>query len=428
VRTGTLWEATTAPSPPFGPASGHLEADVAIVGGGFLGLSAALALAEAGVAVTLLEAGEIGAGASGQNAGFVVPHFSRADPATLHAALPGAHAEALLSLVSRGGDLVFALAGRLGLGRDAQQTGWLQPAHSAAAAEAIRRRVALWQERGRPVRFLSREDIAARTGMAVYHGALEDSSGGAVNPLALARGMARLAAQAGAAIHVASPVASVRREGGGFRLDTGRAHVRAERVLVATNAASAGAARGLGRTVVPLTVYQIATEPMAPAVVERIAPRRQPVSDTRVNIFTYRLDARDRLISGGMALVPLAAEGRMARRIAARLAAELELPGVPRVDFAWRGTAAMTRDALPALVEHAPGLFGAVGCNGRGVGFTTSFGRALGEWLAAGADPRAAPLPTVPERPVPLRGLARLAPSAVLLKGILADRRAMRQG
>lgn len=425
MKNTTLWEATTPAGPAFSRAEGEIRVDVAVVGAGFMGLSAALALSEAGVSVAVLEAGDVAAGASGRNAGFVVPHFSRADPATLFSRLPEAHAEALLSLVSRGGGVVFTLAQKLGLGREAQQTGWLQPAHSTEAAEALRKRVALWRERGRPVRWLPAEEIAARTGMGCYHGALEDASGGVVNPLALARGLARLAAEAGAVIHTATPVSAARREGGGWRLSTPSATVRAEVVLLATNAGTDGAARRLGRTVVPLRVYQIATEPLDAATVARISPRRQPVSDTRTNIFTYRLDAQDRLISGGMALVPLGAEGRMAQRIAARLAAELALPRVPRVEHVWRGTAAMTRDALPALVAHGPGLFGAVGCNGRGVGFTTVFGRALGEWLAASADPQEAPVPPVPERPIPFRGPGRLAPSIVLLRGMAADRQAM---
>lgn len=425
----TLWHATTAEGPRPGPPVQDLRVDAAVIGAGFTGLSAALAFAEAGVSVAVLEAGEIGAGASGRNAGFVVPHFSRADPDTVRDRLAPDRAEALLSLIESGADHVFALAARLGLGDQAEQAGWLQPAHTAAAAAALQDRVAAWQARGRPVHWLPAGEVAARTGMTVYHGALSDESGGVVNPLALARGLADLALRAGARLHTATPVSAMRREAGEWVLRTDRGReIRADRVLVATNAGTGGAAARLGRTVLPLQVYQIATEPVDAATVARIASRRQPVSDTRTNIFTYRLDADDRLISGGMALIPVAAEARMGRRIAARLARELRLEAVPRIAHVWRGTAAMTRDALPALVEHGPGVWGAIGCNGRGVAFTNVFGAALARWIAAGADPAQAPLPVQAARPLRMRGPGRLAPSAVLLGGMWRDRRAMREG
>ena len=140
-----------------------------------------------------------------------------------------------------------------------------------------------------------------------------------------------------------------------------------DRVILATNAIGPGVARRLARTVVPLSVYQIATAPMPADIVRRIAPQRQPMSDMRSNLFTYRLDRDDRLISGGMAIVPLGAHRRMARAIVARLAAELRLPAVPEVAYVWRGTAAMTPDFLPHLYEFGPGIVGGIGCNGRGI-------------------------------------------------------------
>lgn len=424
----TLWHARSGAGPRLAPLAGDARADVVIVGGGFLGLSAALAFAERRIDAIVLEGGEIGAGASGRNAGFVVPHFSRADPAAVRAALAPPQAERLLRIVETGAERVFDLSRRLDLGREAEQVGWLQPAHSAAAARMLEARVAEWQARGRPVTFLSPAEIAERTGTGIYRGALADASGGVVNPLALARGMARLAAEAGARIHTGTPVALMRADAGGWTLTTATgATVGADRVLLATNAGTFGAAGPLGRAAVPLHVYQIATRPLDAATRARIAPQRQPVSDTRTNIFTYRLDADDRLISGGMALVPVAAEARMARRIARRLADELALPAVPEVEHVWRGTAAMTQTALPLLARHGEGAFGAVGCNGRGVAFTTRFGAALADWMADGADPAEAPLPLEPPRPVPLRPLARMAPSLILLRGMRADRRAMRE-
>lgn len=117
----------------------------------------------------------------------------------------------------------------------------------------------------------------------------------------------------------------------------------------------------------------------------------------------------------------------MAQRIAARLAYELKLPAVPKVAHIWRGTAAMTVNALPALADLGPGAYGAIGCNGRGVAFTNVLGGALARWMIASADPAAAPLPVGTAEPLPMRGPGQLAPSVVLVRGMLADRRAMRE-
>lgn len=419
----TLWHATTAqPAARSGPKAGAI-ADVAIIGGGFLGLSCALHLAQAGVSVRLLEAKRIGWGASGRNAGFVVPHFSRADPAMIRARMGADAAARLLDLVAQGGDMVFDLARRAGLGVQAEQNGWLQPAHSAAMAKALQVRVRDWQALGRPVEWLDAGAMAVRSGMKTYHGALRDASGGMINPLAYALGLARLAEDAGADLHEETPVTALTRARDGWTLHTPAGNLNAGRVLLATNAETLGAARPLGRAVLPLTVHQIATTPLDTDTVARIAPNREPASDTRTNIFTWRLDAENRLISGGMALVPLGAGTRLPQKILQRAIRELHLPANTALAHAWRGTAAMTTDALPLLTELQPGLIGAVGCNGRGVAFTTSLGRTLAQTMADGSP---LPLPARPARAIPFRPFARHAPALVLARGLWSDARALR--
>ncbi|MFN4098743.1 MAG: NAD(P)/FAD-dependent oxidoreductase [Pararhodobacter sp.] len=423
MSPATLWHATTPqPAPRPGPASGA-SADVAIIGGGFLGLSCALHLAKAGISVRLLEARRIGWGASGRNAGFVVPHFSRADPAMIRAKLGPEVGGRLLDLVAQGGEMVFDLARRAGLGAQAEPNGWLQPAHSAAMAQALQARVRDWQALGRPVEWLDAKAMALRSGMTLYHGALRDASGGMINPLAYALGLAALAEKAGAVLHEDAPVTSLERVADGWVLHTAGGSLTAGRVLLATNAETLGAARPLGRAVLPLTVHQIATMPLDAGTVARIAPGREPASDTRTNIFTWRLDAENRLISGGMALIPMGAGTRLPQKILQRVITELGLPAETRLAHAWQGTAAMTTDALPLLTELQPGLIGAVGCNGRGVAFTTSLGRALAQALADGRD---LPLPAHPARAIPFRPFARHAPAVVLAKGLWSDARALR--
>jgi glycine/D-amino acid oxidase-like deaminating enzyme len=419
----TLWRATANPKPQTSLLTDDLAADVAVIGGGFTGLTAALHLARRGATVALFESDSIGAGASGVNAGFVVPNFAKADPPAVIGRLGEERGRRLLDWVGRGGDRLFETARDFAGTCDAEQTGWLQPAHSAGMAQILRARADAWRSLGRPVEFLSAADTQALTSIAGYHGALIDRSGGAVHPLNYVYGLAGAAMAAGAAIHENAAVDEVVRDGARWSLRVGGRRVAADRVLLCTNATGLGPGRRMAATTVPLRVYQIATEPLDPATVARIAPHRQPVSDTRGNIFTYRLDRDDRLISGGMAIVPIAAHQRMAAAIAQRLAAELKLAQVPKVDFVWKGVAAMTPDFLPHLYEFGPGFIGGVGCNGRGVALTAMLGETLAD-AASGTKLDDLPIPTASVAGLPFHFFAGAAPSVALLHARWQDWRA----
>lgn len=390
--------------------------DVAVVGGGFAGLSAALSLARAGRSVAVLEAGALGAGASGMNAGFVVPNFAKADPAAVRARL-GGRADALLRLVGAGARKVFDTIAEEGIRCDAAQTGWLNPAHGAAAAQMLQSRAAMWAAMGRPVRFLSAEETARQTGMDIYSGALLDSEGGTIHPLDYLRGLAVAVQRHGGTVHEGRAVRRI--EGTVLHLDGGT--VQAGAVLLCTNAFTKGAAARLGRSTVPLRVYQLATAPLDAETVRRIAPDRRPVGDTRQNLFTYRLDRDDRLISGGMAAVPFGAKARLGRAVVERLAAELRLPAVPRVEVVWTGTAAMTPDFLPRIHQLGDRVFAGIGCNGRGIAMTAQLGAVLAR-AAMGEDPAALPIPLRALRPLPLHALTPIVASAALVQARLKDR------
>ncbi len=424
----TLWWRTAA-VPAAGPAAppvDGLAVDVAVIGGGFLGLTAAWHLARRGRDVSVLEAGEVGSGASGVNAGFVVPNFAKADPAAVVKRFGTRRGEALLRMVGAGASRVFETVRQGGIACDAEQTGWLHIAHSRDALEVLRARASAWAALGRPVRILEREEARALSGARLCAGALLDESGGMLNPLGLARGLARLAADAGAAIHEGVAVEAVEPEGGVWRLRHAGGSISARRVLLCTNAFRTGVAERLGDTVVPLRVYQAATAPLPEAEARRLAPGRHPAADTRANLFTYRLDARNRLISGGMSMLPLGAHGRMGRMIASRLAEELRLTHVPPLEHVWTGRAAMTTDFLPRIVEFGPGFLGGIGCNGRGIALTAMLGEVLAD-AACGTPLAELPVPCGPARRLPLAPLARLAPSFAIAQARWQDRKLGRE-
>lgn len=416
----TLWTLTSRLLADYTTTELPSRCDTVVIGGGFTGLNAALHLARAGKHVTVLEAGCLGDGASGTNAGFVVPNFAKADPATVRQKLPGGKGDALLSLVGAGADRVFSTIAEEGIACDAAQTGWLQPAYGTEMAAVLKARAEAWRSLGRPVDFLSADEIRSETGMGIYSGGLIDRSGGTVHPLDYVKGLAASVTRHGGKVRENAPVDSVKRSPRGWKISVGQHEIAADSVLLATNAFTSGVAARMGRTGVPLRVYQVATKPVDAETVARIAPNRRPVGDTRSNLFTYRLDRDNRLISGGMAINPVGAFDRVSRAVVDRMVAELGLPRHPDVEIVWTGVAMITPDFLPRLYHFGDGFFGGIGCNGRGIAMTAQLGHVLAR-LALGEAVDAMPIPVRPARALPFHRFTPLVASAALGQARLQD-------
>ncbi|RWH66772.1 MAG: FAD-dependent oxidoreductase [Mesorhizobium sp.] len=398
-----------------------LDVDLAVVGGGFAGLSTALHAAGKGLSVALLEAEIIAWGATGRNAGFVVPNFAKMDPVAIVAHLGAERGERLIGVAAGSADLVFNLIERYNIACDAVQNGWIQAAHSSAALETIRSRARQWSERGRPAVMLDSRQTEALTGARDYAGGWMDRSGGVLNPVEFARGLADAAETAGARIFEHTRVTSIDRSTDSWTLTTRSGSLRAGKVLIATNAYGGALNPTLQRTYFPLKVFQIATAPLPSSARRRLLPGGQGFSDTRRNLLTFRFDAQNRLISGGMHVVSAGADGRVPRTIWRRLAKCLELPDLPPLEHSWSGIAAVEPDFLPHLIDLGPGLMAARACNGRGIAMTTAMGKVLADW-AAGTEGRDLPLPFAPPVPIPFHGLLRYAPNMLLPLSILRDR------
>ncbi|MGE0715686.1 MAG: NAD(P)/FAD-dependent oxidoreductase, partial [Alphaproteobacteria bacterium] len=228
--TESLWNATAEAAPDCPALEGEAEADLAIVGAGYLGLSTALAAAAGGLRVRVLEAAEPGAGASGRNGGQVIPgirHF----PDELEAAFGADLGRRVYEFGLTTADAAFTLIDRHAIACDAVRTGWIQPADKPSALETSRRRAAEWRRRGHAARALDRDETIALTGTRDYIGGWIHEGGGSVQPLSYARGLARAATAAGAVVHGRSAVVAMARAGERWRLSTPAGTVVASRVL-----------------------------------------------------------------------------------------------------------------------------------------------------------------------------------------------------
>jgi len=421
--SSTLWAASAPPAPALTSLRGDSQTDVAVVGGGILGLSCALHLAERGVAVTVLEAGEPGLGASGRSTGFVVPSlYASLDRATVAGVLGDDHATRFLAFVAGSGAAVFDLIARHGLAAEAETTAWIHPAASSAWAGRLRARRDEWAALGKSVDWLEAAEVAARTGVPGYHGALLDRSGGQLNPLAYVRELARAAVACGARVQAGSPVLALQRDGAAWRLRTPDGTLTAERVLLATNALTGRLWPALARASLPVTAYQMATAPLAESEQARILPERWCLSDTRRHPFALRWSADGRLVTGGLVFGGPAKLARARRGFLKRLAKLVpQLPAI-QSSFVWRGTIAATPHRLPLYLDLAPGLEALVACNGRGIALSTALGQALAHRYAGAADAAEFPLPLRSPAAYAARLLGPGAPSLWLAKAGLLER------
>jgi glycine/D-amino acid oxidase-like deaminating enzyme len=396
-----------------------------VIGAGFTGLSTALHLRRAGIGVTVLEAREPGWGASGRNNGQVIPTLSRPDPDDI-VARHGAAGERFVALLRDSASLLFDLVKEEGIDAEAEQTGWIQPVHSPGRMKIAERRVAQWSRHGAPVELLSREEVARRLGSEAWFGGWWNKTGGHINPLALARGLARAVIARGGVIFARTPAIRYERTGAGWRVTTEHGEVSASALVLATNAytgaVESGLAPQIAREIVPVLSWQMATTPLGDNVRRTILPGRPAMSDTHGELYFARYDERHRLVTGGALLNPINGEERLKPYIAARL--QRLFPQIRSVQFdhVWNGTIGMTRDYLPRFHRLGPNGFAWAGCNGRAVGLAVALGREFTRAIQ-GAPENELALPFTEPEPIPFHALARQLSRLMLLEYRRRDRR-----
>lgn len=407
----SLWSATAAPPVATVPLPGSRRADVAVIGGGYTGISTALHLAEMGVDVCVLEAEEPGWGASGRNGGQVIPGLKHDPDELLHRFGPEMGRQ-LVELVGGAADTVFDLIARHGIDCDARRAGWVQPAHSASMLDTQRRRVAQWQACGAPVEMLDRAAIAARIGTDRFLGAWIDRRAGSVHPLNYLQGLVRAASALGANIHGRTPATSLSPAGNRWRVQTASgAVVDAAQVLIATNGYSGDLWPGVRRSIIAANSFIVATEPLPREVGATVLPGGEVASDSRRLLHYFCKDADGRLLMGGRGSFsdPTSPQA-WAHLERARLQLFPQTRGIG-TQFRWAGRVAVTPDFLPHVHAPAPGLTIALGYNGRGIAMATTLGRQLAASIG-GRAPLGFPLSAI--RPIPLHGLQRLYYSAAV--------------
>ena len=404
-----------------------IEADVSVIGAGVMGLSTAISLAESGCRVAVLEADDIGAGASGRNGGLIVP-IMRTKPETILKFL-GRKGEHLIKTVIQSADAVFELVNRYAISCDPVRNGFLQPVHTRSKVPDVEMAAASWSRWGAACGYIGAEETASNLGTDTYHGALLETGGGAVNPLAYTRGLARAAISMGADVYIRSPVtAALRRNDKKWQLTTGNGSVLSETVVQCASVQVPGLPFPTGASatdsLIPIVLHGLATKPLSESLRNRILPKRSVATDTRNCVFSVGYDSGHRLITSGVAPLGDGSVGmkQMGCFVARRL--KRVYPDLADIEFEymWKGIAALNRNSLPVLYKPEPDWYALTACNGRGMALSTITGQVFGKVLVGGTIDDFI-LPVITPNPVRLRKVIGGALARVLIPaGAIQDR------
>jgi L-pipecolate oxidase len=403
-RSHGLWEQTAPPPPATRALEGEIAADVAVVGAGFTGLSAALHLAEGGAKVAVLEAVEIGFGASGRNVGLVNAGMW-VMPDELPAVLGTTYGARLLELLGDAPRVVFDRIKRHGIACQAVQHGTLHCAVGTEGLAELKERARQWQARGAPVRLLGANETARKIGTGAYTGSLLDERAGTIQPLAYVRGLAHAAVAAGATIYTLSPVVAADDDGAAWRVRTPRGAARASSVIVATNAYTSSVWLALRAELIHLPYFNMSTAPLSDNLRRSILPERQGAWDTKEVLSSFRFDDAGRFIFGSVGAlrgpgVPI--HRGWGRRAMAKLFPQLR--DIP-FETEWYGKIGMTVDHLPRFHRLGRNVFSFSGYNGRGIAPGTVFGRCLAELTLGRIGESDLPLPVTEPAAAALRAV-----------------------
>ncbi|MDE2458007.1 MAG: FAD-binding oxidoreductase [Rhodospirillales bacterium] len=385
-----------------------IETDVAIVGGGISGVSAALHLAEQGYNPVLLEAQDIGWGASGRNGGQALAGFS-ASMHKLTKLVGPVEAKKLWDMSVEAVDLLHARIQRHAIPCD-PHVGYLHAALKPRQVRELKQEQEELARLGAPVgRLLEGAELRARLASPRYIAALEDKLAGHIHPLNYTLGLAKAAQAAGARIFAQSPVARVE-HGQRVTLHVGQHKIRAKFLIIAGGAYLNGLERQLNGYIMPVGTYIMATEPRGD--VPGLIPGNEAVADMNFVLDYFRRSADDRMLFGGRVSYSKLPPPNLGAAMLKRAVAVFPQLKDAKVAFAWGGFVDITRNRAPHFGKLAENILFLQGFSGHGLALTGLAGKLAAE-VVAGQSARFDVFARIPHARFP--GGALLRTPALLL-------------
>jgi len=370
----TYYRASSSPDS-YPTLQGERECAVCVIGAGFAGLGTAMSLAERGERdVVVLEAEEVGHGASGRNGGFVFGGFSLGERALQRSAGPAARQLYGDTLAAVG--LIRERIRRHDIACEARESGVILANWFDDDRILLEQQRFMAEHMGVHWQHLGRDELSDRLRTRRYKGGLLEPGAFHFHPLKYAQGLARTLAQSGVAIHEHSRVTAIRRQEGGWLVTTARGTVAARELVVCCGGYLASLHRRLRAAILPIATYVMTTEPLGERLASSIRTEAA-VYDTRFAFDYYRALPDTRLLWGGrISILP-----RSPRAVAKLLYGDMlkvypQLEGV-RVEHAWSGLMSYARHKMPQVGRLPDGLWYGMGFGGHGVAPTTLAGELL---------------------------------------------------
>jgi glycine/D-amino acid oxidase-like deaminating enzyme len=368
-----------------GPADG--QADVVVIGGGFTGLSAALALSKRGANVAVLDAGRIGGGASGRNGGQCNTGVAQ-DYAALRAQLGVERAQGCYRAYAAAVETVERLIREEQIDCDYLASGKLKLAakphhleHIAQTAELIRREV------DPDIEVLNKEQVRSEVQSDSFYGGLLQKHGGQMHMGKFAAGLATAAVRQGARLYEHAEVTAIAKDAGAYRIESKRGSLRANQVLIATGPSKHGPFAWYRRRLAPVGSFIIVTEPLPAEQLSRLLPNRRSYTTSRLMHNYFRVTSDSRLLLGGRARFTASerpSDAKSGRILQANLASIFPSLADARIDYCWGGLVDITADRLPRAGQH-DGIYFSMGYSGHGTQMSTHMGQVMAEVMNGNA-------------------------------------------
>jgi glycine/D-amino acid oxidase-like deaminating enzyme len=362
--------------------------DIAVIGAGFTGLSAARTLAKRGAKVAVLESETMGWGASSRNGGMVLTGM-KLGVNKLIKMYGREHTQRMYAASLATIDCVEKIVHDERIECDFSRSGHLEVACKQKHFDDYARQAdVIDRDFDHKLRVVQRRDLQSEIGSAIYYGGMVDEVSAGLNPARYVAGLGRAAVKAGADVFEHTRVQSIARDSRngelGWKLSTSRGPLWAHEVFVATSGYTSAATPALQKKIIPIGSFIITTEVLPEALARELSPRNRMIYDSKNYLYYYRLTPDRRMLFGGRAAF-FPESDQTIRRSAAIL--RRGMIGVypqlsdARVDFVWGGTLDFAFDIMPHAGQ-LDGMYYAVGYAGHGVAMATFQGQKIAELMA----------------------------------------------
>ena len=373
----SYYAATVQRGPGYPALTEAIECDVAVVGGGLAGLSAALELAQRGLHVVLLEAKEVAWGASGRNGGQAI-HGLACDQETIESQLGLADAKRVWAMSLEAIDMIRERIASHRIDCD-WRDGYLGLATNRRKAAEL----AEWADRmadvyGHSFTRISETDVGRWIASPRYVGGIHDPHSGHLHPLKYSLGIARAASEAGVRLFENSPVTRVE-QGATVRLTTAQGEVRARQALLAGNVYLQGIAEQLETRIMPVGTYIVCSKRIDPALCDSLVPSRSAVCDTNFVLDYFRPTNDHRMLYGGRVSYSTMTPHNLADSMRQRMVGTFPQLAGTGIEFAWGGFVDITMNRAPDFGRLGSNLYYLQGFSGHGLALTGLAGRLVAE-------------------------------------------------